>query len=128
MKISSNIEFAKNNLSSMYYHVVNSNEVHSFEYIKEAVDDLIEAINQEEKLQTNFKCELIAPIELTFDIVFDSDTSSNNKGFSNDFEYCFNYVNIHNGTNHSYFKVYKGENVSIYCNEMEEIVYTTKVY
>jgi hypothetical protein len=187
MKISSNIEQAENNYPSMY-HVVNSNEVHSFETLKEAATDLIEALNQEEKLKTKFKSELIAPKlaviycgdnnifdpikkvfvhyrgnvdelsycmlyndavmhlekqdilgkltatiseipnDLTFDIVFDSDTASNDLGFAKDFAYCFNYIDKHNGTNLGYFEHYKGGSVSIYCNEMAEIVYTTEVF
>jgi hypothetical protein len=187
MKISSNIEQAENNYPSMY-HVVNSNEVHSFETLKEAATDLIEALNQEEKLKTKFKCELIAPKlaviycgdnnifdpikkvfvhyrgnvdessycmlyndavmhlekqdilgkltatiseipnDLTFDIVFDDDNSSNHKGFYNDFNYCFDYINKYVLTNHSYFADYKKGSVSIYCNETAEIVYTTEIF
>lgn len=64
---------------------------------------------------------------LTYDVYFDSDTDSNNMGFTSTLEYCQNWVNMHNDTNHSYFKDYKGGTVSIRCNETELTVLETEV-
>lgn len=58
MKISTNITDAQKNYPEMY-HVVSSNEVHSFETRDEANEDLIAAIDAEEKLGTGFTPELI---------------------------------------------------------------------
>jgi hypothetical protein len=174
------------------YHIVNSNQVRSFENLKDAIDDLTFAIYWEEKLNTKFKAEIIAPKlaviyanesnifdpekkefswfrgnidessyymlyndavknlqiineerklldapqayiseinnDLTFDIIFDDDNSSDDLGFYNDFNYCFDYINKYNGTNHSYFADYKKGSVSIYCNELAIIVYTTEIF
>lgn len=58
MKISKNISQARQEYPEMY-HVINSNEVHSFDTLKEAEEDLQDAIEAELKFQTNFKPELV---------------------------------------------------------------------
>ena len=63
----------------------------------------------------------------TYDVCFDSDTSSNNEGWHETYEYCKNYIEMYNGTNESYFEDYKGGIVSIYCNETDEEVYSERV-
>ena len=59
----------------------------------------------------------------TYDVFFNSDTSSDSKGFESSYEYCLNWIESNNGTNHSYFEDYKGGIVSIVCNETGETVY-----
>ena len=61
--------------------------------------------------------------ELTYDVVFHDETSDNNKGWSETYEYCKNYIEQYNGTGESYFADYKGGTVAIFCNETEEEVY-----
>lgn len=63
----------------------------------------------------------------TYDIFFDDDTASNNKGFKESLQYCRDYIKQFNGTDHSYFADYKGGNVRIVCNETGETVYETQV-
>jgi len=63
----------------------------------------------------------------TFDIVFNNEENSNSKGFKESVEYCQNYINMHNGTNHSYFADYKGGTVSIVCNETGKTKFETAV-
>ena len=63
----------------------------------------------------------------TYDVCFDSDTSSNNEGWHETYEYCKNYIEMYNGTNESYFEDYKDGIVSIYCNETGEEVYSERV-
>lgn len=63
----------------------------------------------------------------TYDIVFNSNTSSNAKGFKKSIEECQKYIAMHNGTNTSYFEDYKGGSVSIVCNETEEVVFEAEV-
>lgn len=58
MKTSTNITEAQKNYPEMY-HVVNSSEVHSFETRGEAIKDLNEAIEAEEKICSGFTPELI---------------------------------------------------------------------
>lgn len=65
--------------------------------------------------------------EYTYDIFFQSDTDTNNKGFRESFDYCMNYIRMHNGTRKSYFEDYKGGTVQIVCNETEEVVYEEDV-
>lgn len=59
----------------------------------------------------------------TFDIVFNDNSSSNNKGFEESIDYCKNYIKQYNGTNESYFEVYKGGLVQVVSNETGEVVY-----
>lgn len=63
----------------------------------------------------------------TYDIHFDNETMSNNKGFTESLQYCKDYIKTYNGTNESYFKDYKGGIVSIKCNETDEYVYETTI-
>jgi hypothetical protein len=64
----------------------------------------------------------------TYDVVFNDETSSNDKGFKASFQYCFDYIRKNNGTNNSYFADYKKGTVSIVCNETGETVYETSVF
>lgn len=63
----------------------------------------------------------------SYDVVFQSDDSSNSKGFDSSFDYCKDYIRMYNGTNESYFEDYKGGTVQIVCNETEEVVYEEEV-
>ena len=40
----------------------------------------------------------------TYDIFFNDDNNSNNKGFKQTLEYCTKWVDIYNGSNYSYFE------------------------
>lgn len=64
---------------------------------------------------------------LTYDIHFNDSEASNNKGFESSLEYCFEFIRINNGTNHSYFEDYKGGEVSIVCNDTGEVIYTENI-
>lgn len=63
----------------------------------------------------------------TYDIHFNDEYDSNNKGMHESFDYCLNYIKCNNGTNTSYFEDYKGGIVSIVCNETGETVYSEEV-
>ena len=62
-----------------------------------------------------------------FDIYFDDNEGSNNKGFAESYEFCKNYIDTYNGTSESYFGDYKGGTVSIYDIDAEEYVYSEEV-
>ncbi|ERI64276.1 hypothetical protein HMPREF1551_00515 [Capnocytophaga sp. oral taxon 863 str. F0517] len=68
-----------------------------------------------------------ATIKLTYNVVFNDDNNSNDKGFESTLDYCKNYIATYNGTNESYFADYKGGIVQIVCNETEEVVYEEEV-
>lgn len=63
----------------------------------------------------------------TYNVIFNDNNNSNDKGFKESFEFCLDYIKQKNGTNDSYFADYKGGIVSIICNETEEIIYETKI-
>ena len=65
--------------------------------------------------------------ELTYDVAFDDDSTSNSKEFAYPLEECKNYIKMYNGTNESYFGSYKGGTVSIVCNETGEYVYNETI-
>nr|DAI50219.1 MAG TPA: hypothetical protein [Caudoviricetes sp.] len=69
-----------------------------------------------------------ATIKLTYNVVFNDDNDSNDKGFEQTLDYCKNYIATYNGTNESYFADYKGGIVQIVCNETEEVVYEEEVF
>lgn len=62
----------------------------------------------------------------TYNVVFNDDTNSNDKGFHSTLQYCKDYIKENNGTNESYFEDYKGGTVSIVCNETDETVFEVK--
>lgn len=69
-----------------------------------------------------------ATIKLTYNVVFNDDNDSNDKGFEQTLDYCKNYIATYNGTNESYFADYKGGIVQIVCNDTEEVVYEEEVF
>lgn len=65
--------------------------------------------------------------DITYDIHFNDENNSNNKGFKQTFEYCKNYIEQSNGTGESYFESYKNGTASIVCNETSETVYEEEI-
>jgi hypothetical protein len=63
----------------------------------------------------------------TYDIVFNNDSESNNKGFSQTLKYCKDYIKSYNGTGFSYFGEYIGGVVQIINNRTGLVVYETQV-
>lgn len=75
----------------------------------------------------NLKNQYKMKDNFTYDVVFNDEYDSNNKGMQATIEECRDYINAHNGTDHSYFADYKGGIVSIVCNETGETVYEEEV-
>ena len=63
-----------------------------------------------------------ADAEMTYDVQFHDDTTSDFKGFAESLEFCQDYIQFNNGTDESYFANYKGGIVQIICNETGEIM------
>ena len=63
----------------------------------------------------------------TYDVYFDDDNNTSGKGWKESYKYCKDYIEMYNGTNEGYFECYKGGIVSIYCNEIDEEVYSERV-
>ena len=63
----------------------------------------------------------------TYDVYFNDESNSNNKGFKSTLDECISYINQHNGTDFSYFKDYKNGTVSVVCNETGQTVFETAV-
>lgn len=63
----------------------------------------------------------------TYNVHFNDDHASNDKGFKESYQYCKDYIEMGSGTNTSYFEDYKGGAVSIVCNETGETVYEQEV-
>lgn len=66
-------------------------------------------------------------VEDMYDVVFDSETESNSKGFSCSFDYCKNYIESYNGSDESYFADYKSGTVSVVNNITGETEYCENV-
>lgn len=65
--------------------------------------------------------------QFTYDVHFNDENDSNNKGFKYSLEDAKGYIDSYNGTNESYFEDYKGGTVSIVCNETGETVFETEI-
>jgi hypothetical protein len=65
---------------------------------------------------------------LKYDVHFNDDQDSNNKGFKLSIKECKDYIEAYNGTDTSYFEDYKGGTVSIIEIETGEIVFLTNVF
>lgn len=63
----------------------------------------------------------------TYNIVFQDDSDSQDKGFAESFDYCKKYIEQYNGTQHSYFADYKGGVVQVVCNETGEVEFEEEV-
>lgn len=63
----------------------------------------------------------------SYDVVFQSNDSSNCKGFHTAINECKDYISRYNGTRDSYFSDYIGGIVQIVCNETGEMVYEEEV-
>lgn len=63
----------------------------------------------------------------TYNVVFNDEKDSNDKGMKATLEEAKTYIEINNGTGNSYFGDYRGGIVSIVCNETGETVYEEKV-
>lgn len=71
---------------------------------------------------TNSKIE-----NVTYDVLFNDEYNSNNKGFKESLIFCKKYIKMYNGTKESYFNDYKKAFVSIINNKTGNIVFTTKI-
>ncbi len=63
----------------------------------------------------------------TYDIHFNDEYDSNNKGMAVSYDEAMDYIKMNNGTSESYFTDYKGGVVSIVCNETGVTVYEEEV-
>ena len=68
-----------------------------------------------------------ATSEKTYDVFFNDNENSNNKGFAVSLEIAKSYIKSNNGTNESYFKDYKGGTVAIVCKQTEETIFETEI-
>ena len=69
----------------------------------------------------------MAQNDYTYDVYFNDEYDTNNKGFEESLDYCKAYIASNNGTSESYFADYKGGIVSIVCNETGETVYEENI-
>ena len=95
-----------------------------FLFEEEFEDDFYFSLTDEQREEFE---EFLEKEVITYDVVFNDDTSSNEKGFKSSFQDCLDYIEMNNGTNESYFESYKGGVVSIVCNETGTTVYEDEV-
>ena len=63
----------------------------------------------------------------TYDVVFNDDSDSNSVGVNGSYDECMSWIESNRGDRSSYFGDYNGGTVSIYCEELEEYVYTESI-
>lgn len=105
-----------------YVERESQNDPNFFRFLFEDDFDFSLTDEQREEFEEFLEKEVI-----TYDVVFNDDTSSNEKGFKSSFQDCLDYIEMNNGTNESYFESYKGGVVSIVCNETGTTVYEDEV-
>ena len=64
----------------------------------------------------------------TFNVVFNDENDSNDKGFELTKKEFIDYIEAYNGSNDSYFSDYKGGLVSIVNNETGEPIFETEIF
>ena len=64
---------------------------------------------------------------MSYDVHFNDDEASNNKGFNYTQEEAIEYIHNNNGCYSGYFKDYKGGIVSVVCNKTGETVYEEEI-
>lgn len=76
-----------------------------------------------------FRSEVFDIKPLTYDLYFDADNEINRDylDWAKSYKECKDYIDKYNGTDEKYFKDYRGGYVAIYCNELADIVYETKI-
>ena len=108
------------------------NNEHNLNWVKENLDTRDYEVKGNDIIITYFedfqKNDILQAIsEKTYNVIFNDDNNSNDKGFEATLEYCKDYIQSFNGTNHSYFEDYKGGIVQVVCNETGEVVYEEEV-
>ena len=63
----------------------------------------------------------------TYDVFFQDETSSNNKGFRISYKDCRAYIDTNINRKGSLFDDYQGGTVEIVCNETEEVVFRKQI-
>lgn len=128
-KLIENYESANNPADISFKEYVereSQNDPNFFRFLfeEEFEDDFDFSLTDEQREEFE---EFLEKEVITYDVVFDDDTSSNEKGFKSSFQDCLDYIEMNNGTNESYFESYKGGIVSIVCNETGTTVYEDEV-
>ena len=96
------------------------------EFVKKGLNevDCAYAADKQDEWLDNKTEELVNDYKiLTYDVYFDDDESSANKGFEQTFNECKAYIERYNGADEYYFEDFKSGVVSIRCNETGEVVY-----
>ena len=65
--------------------------------------------------------------ELSYDIQFNDETDSNNKGFSISMSEAKNWIEANKSDETTYFGDYKGGTVSIICNETGSVIFEENI-
>ena len=65
--------------------------------------------------------------ELTYNVVFNDESSSNDKGFELSMDEALDWIKANESDETSYFNAYKGGTVSIVCNETGRTVFSQNI-
>lgn len=71
--------------------------------------------------------KVIDDIKYTYDVIFNDDNSSNNKGIHGSKDECMRWIESNRHDSSTYFGDYKGGTVSIVCDQTEETIYEEKL-
>ncbi len=118
--------YVKDNLlhieGNVYDHLITDAEMSDNGYFFYLTDEEIEAYENKPSERARLEDEVENflkdnfDFDITFDVHFDDEDSSNSKGFEATYQECKDYIETYIGTDESYFADYKGGAVSIVCN------------
>ena len=107
---------------NVYDHLITDAEISDNGYFFYLTDEEIEAYENDDSERASLENEVDQflkdnfDFEITFDVIFHNQESSNSKGFKLTFEECKDYIETYIGTDNSYFADYKGGIVCILCD------------
>lgn len=118
---------------NVYYHLSFNAEMSDNGYYFYLTDEEIEAYENNASERSRLENEVDQFLkdnfnfDITFDVVFHNQESSNSKGFKLTYQECQDYIDSNMGTDNSYFADYKGGTVCIVCDYNGNIIYQQDV-
>ena len=102
------------------------NHIRTFNSYAQAIAalDRYEQKDREEGIYVPNYYQIVEAEPRTYDIVFNDNDDSNNKGFKKSLNDAYNYISYNMHNKWGYFQDYIGGTVSIVCNETGETICT----
>lgn len=111
-----NVNFVWNDYDNKFQSSDSIDFTDTWKFECDSIPEIAKEIFEKENCVSDSEGIQIGIYEFTFDIFFQTDRESENKGFAESFEYCMNYIN----SNPSQFEK---STIQIVCRETENVVF-----